>query len=374
MESTLEYKLGFKAGKESEKQEGKMTAEEYEKSELFQLKLKTKYANGYQDGLAQKEQEEIPLMNGDADLYFDNWRQKVPVPTFRQCFVEGIRYAQRLQKEPKNVSASTMIPSCWAEEPSLQEEQKPVEFPLKDKVFSIMKKLNSLNFMLKLGSNEERLVNEITSEVRDLADYSIDKPAEWSEEDKIKLDNCCAVIAQQETYFDISLRQKCLDFLYELPKRFNIQPKQEWNEEDEKIIDTIVSVLGQYIDYKAVSGTGSGYATPRYSKEMDWLKSLPLNLKKKNEDVAKPCSNEWSEEEYGRLFDIEHYLDGTLQLSPDRKIACIDFLKSLHPSWKPSEEQMEALNALNCHGELSYVGQQNQLISLQNDLEKLMKI
>lgn len=40
---------------------------------------------------------------------------------------------------------------------------------------------------------------------------------------------------------------------------------------------------------------------------------------------------EWSEEEYGRLFDIEHYLDGTLQLSPDRKIACIDFLKSLRP-------------------------------------------
>ena len=40
---------------------------------------------------------------------------------------------------------------------------------------------------------------------------------------------------------------------------------------------------------------------------------------------------EWSEEEYGRLFDIEHYLYGTLQLSPDRKNACIDFLKSLRP-------------------------------------------
>lgn len=41
-----------------EKQKDKMTAEEYENSELFQLKLKTKYANGYQDGLAQKEQKE----------------------------------------------------------------------------------------------------------------------------------------------------------------------------------------------------------------------------------------------------------------------------------------------------------------------------
>lgn len=40
--------------------------------------------------------------------------------------------------------------------------------------------------------------------------------------------------------------------------------------------------------------------------------------------------------------------------------------------WKPSEEQMAALNALNCHGDLSYIGQQNQLISLYNDLKKLM--
>ena len=40
--------------------------------------------------------------------------------------------------------------------------------------------------------------------------------------------------------------------------------------------------------------------------------------------------------------------------------------------WKPSKEQMEALNALNCHGDLSYVGQQNQLISLYNDLKKLI--
>ena len=52
------------------------------------------------------------------------------------------------------------------------------------------------------------------------------------------------------------------------------QKPAEWSEEDEKMIDTIVSTLGQYIDYKAVSGTGSGYATPRYSKEIDWLKSL----------------------------------------------------------------------------------------------------
>ena len=40
-------------------------------------------------------------------------------------------------------------------------------------------------------------------------------------------------------------------------------------------------------------------------------------------------------------------------------------------AWEPSEEQMEALNALNCHGEFSYIGQQNELISLYNDLKRL---
>ena len=51
----------------------------------------------------QKEQKELPLMNGDADMYFDEWRlQQDPPPTKGECFEEGIRYAQRLQKEQKS--------------------------------------------------------------------------------------------------------------------------------------------------------------------------------------------------------------------------------------------------------------------------------
>lgn len=40
-------------------------------------------------------------------------------------------------------------------------------------------------------------------------------------------------------------------------------------------------------------------------------------------------------------------------------------------NWKPTKEQIKALNAINCYGGLSYVGQQSQLISLYNDLKKL---
>lgn len=70
-----------------------------------------------------------------------------------------------------------------------------------------------------------------------------------------------------------------------------------------------------------------------YEAELKKCKDNPLYFFDKYVSIKlKPA--EWSEEEYGRLFDIEHYLDGTLQLSPDRKIACIDFLKSLRPQSK----------------------------------------
>ena len=39
------------------------------------------------------------------------------------------------QKEPKNVSATTMAPSCWAEEPSLQKEQKQEWSEADEKLF-----------------------------------------------------------------------------------------------------------------------------------------------------------------------------------------------------------------------------------------------
>lgn len=49
----------------------------------------------------QKEQKELPLMDGNADLYFDEWNQQKQNPTKRQCFEEGMRYSERLQKEQK---------------------------------------------------------------------------------------------------------------------------------------------------------------------------------------------------------------------------------------------------------------------------------
>ena len=152
------------------------------------------------------------------------------------------------------------------------------------------------------------------------------------------------------------------------------------------------------------------------NREYD-IYGLCKDLHKLFGDIQKSA---WSEEEYGKLFDIEHYLDGTLQLSPDRKIACIDFLKSLRPqpkqewseedekmikftlqlldyhkftdpnaisckewlkslrnrqkssdNWKPSEEQMKML-AMFTNLRCASRREANTLESLYNDLKKLM--
>ena len=52
---------------------------------------------------------------------------------------------------------------------------------------------------------------------------------------------------------------------------------------------------------------------------------------------------------------------------------CCSWLKSLRPQsyWKPSKEQIEALNTLLCVGDFSYVNQHQQLQGLYNDLKKL---
>lgn len=50
-----------------------------------------------------------------------------------------------------------------------------------------------------------------------------------------------------------------------------------------------------------------------------------------------------------------------------------NWLKSIKDryTWKPSEEQMNALSSINVTGTISYAGQGQELIALYNDLKKL---
>ena len=213
VESTLEYKLGFKAGKESEKQ----------KESLHISETCKENADSFTD-----EDERIRKIITDSVFlaYGANDEYRDVLDYLDRCGLEK-------QKEPENTSASTMIPSCWAEEPSLQKEQNPLT-DFEAAIYSYLSDDTSGKF------------------------------------DKEVMHKCAIERAK---------------ILLELARKE--QKPAEWSEEDEKIVNNIVSVLGQYIDYKAVSGTGSGYATPRYAKEIAWLKSLRPHWKPSKDEESK---------------------------------------------------------------------------------------
>lgn len=85
------------------------------------------------------------------------------------------------------------------------------------------------------------------------------------------------------------------------------------------------------------------------------------------EEIEKQMESVVRHSDLGEPDDL--YYDGRRSIL----VMLRDFIDSLQQEmWKPNKEQMEALNVLNLYGNLSYVGQQNQLILLYQDLKKLM--
>ena len=86
---------------------------------------------------------------------------------------------------------------------------------------------------------------------------------------------------------------------------------------------------------------------------------------------------EWSEEDERNLQGVIDEIEANKNQAPDYDITTYDrflsWLKSLKEryTWKPSEEQMRALHDMNLTGNISYVGQEQTLIELYNDLKKL---
>ena len=147
--------------------------------------------------------------------------------------------------------------------------------------------------------------------------------------------------------------------------------------EDMKAIQTIIPELNENEDERIRQ------ALIRFFKNThNWV-----NLKYDGDEIVaylekqkEPKPAEWSEEDEGKLKKVI----ATVQCAGNRvnnnatNIGLInwlqDRLKSLRPQthWKPSKEQMEALNTLLCVGDFSYVGQAPKLQELYIDLKKLM--
>ena len=174
------------------------------------------------------------------------------------------------------------------------------------------------NYAMNFGDKGSELYIEIFDAYKAGAYYAElrHQPAEWSEGDKEMLERCVSKMANiipvpgkhgvADMSFEKHTDEELVIWLKSLSERFNLQPKQEWSEEDSK----------RYVSIGTTLETSVVLSKEDYDANMAWLREL-VNAKK--------------------------YSDP-------------------RPSWKPSEEQMEALNA---------VANEGVLLDLFNDLLKL---
>lgn len=302
VESTLEYKLGFKAGKDSERQK--------EQKSNFDIH----WENGSMV-CEQKEQKSTECLKAEKDGWY------VCIKDFygggkKQCSVGDLVQAKGGM------------------------------------------------YMMGREDISEWFRRAYYEEVRDVFEpNTYTNIAEWSKEDSNIAEELYGYFyylqLTSDKEFSPSLSiDEILNWLKSLPKRFVLQPKQEWSEEDERMRNQLIYDVEQHkkeglISAKQNKATKALYngIEECYDEKIAWLKSLSLNLKKKNEDVAKLCSNEWSEEDescWNLIWDI---LDGPFKASPDgyRKAAgwfiknCPKGFKALPLNLKKKNEDVAKL-------------------------------
>jgi len=300
VESTFEYKLGFKAGKDSERQKEQKSTEclKAEKDDWY-VCIKDFYGGG------KKQCSVGDLVQAKGGMYMMG-REDIS-EWFRRAYYEEVRDAF----EPNTYTNIAV----WSKEDS-----------------NIAEELYGYFYYLQLTSDKEFSPS-----------LSIDDILNWL---------------------------KSIE-------RFNLQPKQEWSEEDEHrrtdAIYFLESAKSHYAD------------TSEIEKTILWLKSFSLNLKKKNEDVAKLCSNEWSEEDENIFNDIlvdmadrrEMFKsNGEIEFAEDTQKK-IDWLSSHLPKFQSSypqqkleewseEDEKMLLSIINAfrNGTVSTIGQEQWLKSL----------
>ena len=286
----------------------------------------------------------------DANLYYDNWVQ-YNCKTRRECFEEGIRYAQRLQKEQKpKLDEAGKLEFCKKCSRSIfqyqrgydqglidgqiktEKEQKPAECIYDNRIQYDSIKSGIEAFASTYSFNiESKLFSQLTKEQQQLWREEIEQAAiaggengielsrdnrykenrtaewsdeEWSEEDKKRLEGAIKIVdePQKPIDYDHEMWKNCeANFeggkkeVINNPEKYGLQ-NLEWSEEDERMLSRCIKSVEcskQFADsetYKAAKDV-----------EMNWLKSLPerFNLEPKQE---------WSEEDERRLNNIIHYL------------------------------------------------------------------
>lgn len=117
-------------------------------------------------------------------------------------------------------------------------------------------------------------------------------------------------------------------------------PLAEWSDEDENKLYRIVATL--LADKEVARREKPQYSDAlceAYDELIVWLKSLPLNLKKKNDDVAKLCFNEWNEDDEQYLLICKNALQKYQRSDQWDANIIFDWLeKRLKSTYQPKQE------------------------------------
>ena len=202
-----------------------------------------------------------------------------------------------------------------------QKEQKPAEWSEEDEDFINMLILH-FNYLIHKGGDS---VETYKSYIEKLKSLRPQPKQEWSEEDKYILKNIHDFVKENTINPNrVNCAKECLNWLNSLPERFNLQQKVELSEEDEEMLDLIIEIF-TVNHANGVFGTGN-----RVINGLNFVSTYTI----------------------------------------------IAWLKSLRPkpSWKPSEEQMEALNeVINTLAVSKYPHESDYLFNILNGLRKNLK-
>ena len=197
----------------------------------------------------------------------------------------------------------------------------------------------------------------------------------WSEEEKDKLNSIERLIVNANAHSNYLIGDKeAIDLQHFI--RSIVKPTTkpaEWSEEDSDNLERVDNYLWMLDDYVGddcsmpqgktdkIRGNIHGILSP-------WLKSLP-------ERFNPQPKQEWSDEDKHRITDAIYFLESAkihyADISEIEKT--INFLKSLRPSWKPSEVQKDSLErAIYILREAGHSVEVDCLEPLLEHLKKLM--
>lgn len=190
--------------------------------------------------------------------------------------------------------------------------------------------LEDSEFFNRLESHKEELTKLQEKCKKFIEKQKEQKPAEWSEEDEEKINNISEIIehciAIPYSGGTLKLSQEYKKELQCFLKSLRPQSKREWSEEDEKKIVELKNFIAQC----------NGFNKENRKKAFDMIDALRYQPKQewseKDEDMLNSCISSIEEAKENRYAYKE--TDGDTSYDHE-----IDWLKSLRPSWKPSEER-----------------------------------